>query len=88
MRWTKERVEQLRTLAAKGWTMAQAANTMGTTLSAVIKAAARNEIRFPYKPRGQRRPAYDDLAAHWATIIIGPMRVALRAECERIMAGG
>lgn len=79
MRWTPERIEQLRELAAAGHTQATAAAALGTTTAASVSTVAcRNHIRFH---------ASDRTHALWTPALIEQLRTHAAAGDTQAVAG-
>lgn len=85
MRWTPGNVARLREFAASGMTMRATARKMNCTRMAINKTAVKYRISFHGKPCLSTNSPPGDVRQRWV-MQIGPMKAALRAECERIIA--
>jgi hypothetical protein len=88
MRWTPEKIAQLRECAAKGMSQRSAAVALETSYSSVKNKAFIQKIHFHRSGGDGPSPHIDYAAAveRWQPVL-GSMKDRLRADVERIMRG-
>ena len=85
MKWTAERIAELRRIADANYTSKEAAVHFGIAQGAVKNQAAKLGISFHGRARLVMQRHEDAQQALWRDLI-GPMKERLRAEVREIMA--